>query len=1351
MLEAAVKELLREEQAAALGEGLAALQERYTFLVHIFKYHSCVEDEVVYPALDAKVKNVTLAYSVEHEVEERLFEQLALLLTEALAQEGVRQAATVQALACKVEEIHTTLRKHLAKEEEQLLPLLLRHFSHAQQAQLVAQFLCTIPLASVEVVLTWLMPSVPAAEQVALRSKVGGVVEDRLLRHLLDTWLAPSPAAKPSSRLTSATASGLRLQPTMQLVVPTQLAAASSALQRPLPAEAAAACASPATLSHQRCHVASRDDRFGISSSIGDNQKEGGGSAGADNYAKQGLPGCTTSSAAVLDIHPMQQKLPSLRTTSIPLAYFAGDASSAAAGEANYCGGAGGHAAASDCCRLQLGSTACGSIEECTHEPQSGPSPIEDILHLHAAIRSALESFTDSARALRDADHGEGSSKALEALVERHRFLRAVCVCHSASEEEVLMPAARRLCQPGDVAYVKLQALEEEHTGEASHFEEMGRLLRELKSLLRRHSRKANGMTLQLVTSAEAVQHTLTQHMATEEATLFPLLQRHLCPAEQRAMVWRTVRAMPLRLLERVMPWLAAKLPEARVDSMVGNLRAAAAPGDSPLVQLLSMWTARGRSPLTSSESNDPKLFENSTCGPPCTPSASDIQPPAKRQRMSQLEVGSSQELTTPTAAEAATIEVSVAAPALEYCNDVNPIDHIFQFHKALRRDLQRMVDDSKRFTTAVHAPPVPGAPTFAQMMVQLEGRFQFMWGLYRAHSHSEDEIVFPALERKEALANVSHAYTLDHQQEEQMLQQTHQVILALKGAEDIQEQRQLAQQLHRMSAALRATLEQHVQAEEQELWPLFAENFSREEQEALVGVIVGRTGAEVLASLLPWVTGSFTDEEHSGMMDSLRSATRNTGFDRWLESTLGTAGDVRTVSNPLPATVATNAINAESESATHSPLPAATACSAAADDSKDCIRTRSGAVSAASAAPKDAQGWPFGEDTAAVAGLRADIPSPPPLLLCGGGGGNRHTAPLAAVAEYLVATASTAAPPAAVPGAAPPPSQSLAGAFRPGWEDIFRMNQKTLEGAVRRMGADTTLEPAHKAYLMQHIMASRYIVAQQQSKDVTAGWRDANRAGRPPFRTLTDEGGLGCKHYARGAALVAPCCGGRKFTCRHCHDEEVDHPLDIKAVISMACMHCGAVGPVAGKCSSCNKQLAAHFCAICRLWDDTAGRQIYHCPYCNLCRRGAGLGLDACHCMQCNCCMHLAEFATHKCRDLSTCPVCTEYLFDSSQPYRELPCGHFMHSHCFGQYTRYNYTCPICTKSVGDMTVYFQMIDALVGASAPLPPEYATRKQPLLCNDCNAHSSAPFHFVYHKCCACGSYNTRLLASADTS
>ena len=33
----------------------------------------------------------------------------------------------------------------------------------------------------------------------------------------------------------------------------------------------------------------------------------------------------------------------------------------------------------------------------------------------------------------------------LKALVEKHRFLRSVCTFHSASEDEVLLPAARYL------------------------------------------------------------------------------------------------------------------------------------------------------------------------------------------------------------------------------------------------------------------------------------------------------------------------------------------------------------------------------------------------------------------------------------------------------------------------------------------------------------------------------------------------------------------------------------------------------------------------------------------------------------------------------------------------------------------------------------------------------------------------------------------------------------------------------------------------------------------------------------------------------------------------------------------
>ena len=62
---------------------------------------------------------------------------------------------------------------------------------------------------------------------------------------------------------------------------------------------------------------------------------------------------------------------------------------------------------------------------------------------------------------------------------------------------------------------------------------------------------------MELVRIADAVRGDTNKHMAHEEQEVLPLLEAHLCAAEQRAMVWRTLRAMPLRLLERVMPWVA--------------------------------------------------------------------------------------------------------------------------------------------------------------------------------------------------------------------------------------------------------------------------------------------------------------------------------------------------------------------------------------------------------------------------------------------------------------------------------------------------------------------------------------------------------------------------------------------------------------------------------------------------------------------------------------------------------------------------------------------------------------------------------------------------------------------------
>ena len=82
------------------------------------------------------------------------------------------------------------------------------------------------------------------------------------------------------------------------------------------------------------------------------------------------------------------------------------------------------------------------------------------------------------------------------------------------------------------------------------------------------------------------------------------------------------------------------------------------------------------------------------------------------------------------------------------------------------------------------------------------------------------------------------------------------QVFGRIRKNDNLEELRAQAAKLQKMCAGMRATLFEHVTGEEQELWPLFAENFSVEEQQDIVGMIIGRTGAEVLQAMLPWVTG---------------------------------------------------------------------------------------------------------------------------------------------------------------------------------------------------------------------------------------------------------------------------------------------------------------------------------------------------------------------------------------------------------------------------------------------------------------------------------------------------------------
>ncbi|KAL6749646.1 hypothetical protein V8C86DRAFT_973530 [Haematococcus lacustris] len=518
---------------------LLELRERYKFLEQVYKYHSSVEDEVVYPALDAKVKNVTLAYSVEHQDEELLFEQLAQLISTAVDQQGAKRDATVRGLMCKVEEIHTTLKKHLAKEEEQLLPLLLKHFSFAEQAGLVAQFLYCIPLAAVGRVLAWLKPRVPQVEQEQLLQHIQAVLPDQLLLQLLTSWLQPISDGLDS--LPSPAAS------------PTPPSLASSGRQD------SGIALSAFTTTHRAAYL------------------EGSGCEARHSSGQATLPGGPElGDCAGVNKSPynVQQQL----LVSQHHQHHQAGAQPVASGGSQY------------------GLVGAGG-DVMRH------APIQELQHIHRTICSALEEFAREARQLQQRQ--DVSAGQLAALVERHRFLRSLCMFHTMSEEEVMYPAVRRLlvAHPAqlvpesgwEAAHAACMACEREHACEVSALEDLGRLLADVRALARRGRKEVAALLGQLSSSAEQVRGNVAEHMAREEVELFPLLARHLCASQQRAMLWHTLHAMPLRLLERLMPWVTAGLSHEEAEELMNNIRLGAPEGDQALVQLLSCWAERGR------------------------------------------------------------------------------------------------------------------------------------------------------------------------------------------------------------------------------------------------------------------------------------------------------------------------------------------------------------------------------------------------------------------------------------------------------------------------------------------------------------------------------------------------------------------------------------------------------------------------------------------------------------------------------------------------------------------------------------------------------------------------------------
>ncbi|XP_078159879.1 CHY-type/CTCHY-type/RING-type Zinc finger protein isoform X1 [Carex rostrata] len=238
---------------------------------------------------------------------------------------------------------------------------------------------------------------------------------------------------------------------------------------------------------------------------------------------------------------------------------------------------------------------------------------------------------------------------------------------------------------------------------------------------------------------------------------------------------------------------------------------------------------------------------------------------------------------------------------------------------------------------------------------------------------------------------------------------------------------------------------------------------------------------------------------------------------------------------------------------------------------------------------------------------------------------------------------------------------------------------------------------------------------------------------------------GYGCKHYRRRCKIRAPCCN-EIFYCRHCHNESTrdHHEINRQEVERVICLICDAEQPVAQMCSHCGVRMGEYFCAVCKFFDDDIDKGHYHCDDCGICRLIGGKE-NYFHCKKCGSCYAVGLRNKHSCVENSMrnhCPICYEYLFDSLQETTVLKCGHTMHSSCFLEMLKHDkFCCPICSKSVFDMSKFWKKLDDEVEATT-MPEDYQYKVW-ILCNDT---TEVFFHVIGQKCCHCNSYNTRTIA-----
>lgn len=224
------------------------------------------------------------------------------------------------------------------------------------------------------------------------------------------------------------------------------------------------------------------------------------------------------------------------------------------------------------------------------------------------------------------------------------------------------------------------------------------------------------------------------------------------------------------------------------------------------------------------------------------------------------------------------------------------------------------------------------------------------------------------------------------------------------------------------------------------------------------------------------------------------------------------------------------------------------------------------------------------------------------------------------------------------------------------------------------------------------------------------------------------------CEHYNNHCQIKAPCCN-KVYKCWRCHNLEEDHALNKSDVKILICKNCDREQGVTSTCQNCGIVFGEYYCNQCVIFDNSKIDR-FHCDECKSCI--IANKNNTFHCDVCNCCLDKLLYKNHKCiqdRLSNDCPVCLDEL--RGQDNFLLICGHTLHKKCYDQLIKNSSKCPICSRTIKDMTLEFAKLD--------LEIEQINENNgncEIYCNDCQQKCTTKYHSRGCKCIVCDSYNT---------